>query len=520
MKAPFIPQIMQHEKQIFQGFVLALEVILAIFVFLYPTEKPIPVGVDAGSYITDARWISNNKTIPSAYESTYYNYSAYVSPLTSVFLTAAHQVTGLEITYPLFSVYQIFLIVLLVLSSFMVGRLYSSSMAALFPVIVIASFSVIRLFMGSTVANLLAFSFMNMGYVVLFQYFHTKRTIYLFLLGLFTIFTFLTHSYLSAPFFIVVIFSTFIIAIICNSQFRHGIWSRFSTLRRYWQVLILGIIVTLGVSLSIVYLPIVREAITAFVKTNIATNFRMPIPIRQYRDYLGQWLFTFTAFGLGLYILRVRQHFRSHTIFPLVWAGLTLAVLQTYRLGVSFFFERILLLGGISGALFAAYFFVTSLKKLRVGRVGSTIILGLFLSVTLRSGVMQVHSLYTRSNLVTDTQVVALQKLRDSAPANTVVYSHTNGASQTAHDVMVSERHISHFSTYYCERADENCQAFNDPMNEKSKRVFIANGVQYFLFMKPSEEGNEILDRLIRKYRFPNYSVVYQANDVWLFQMK
>ena len=206
---------------------------------------------------------------------------------------------------------------------------------------------------------------------------------------------------------------------------------------------------------------------------------------------------------------------------PTAFLGLIFyETIKTYLLGNPQVTTTALFLGGIAIALFAAYFFVTCFQFVRVSRIVLTVVIGIFLSLTIRSGVLQVHSLYNRSNLVTDNQITALQVLRDTTPENTVVYSHTNGVSQTSHDVMIAERSISHFSTFYCEKLDVNCQAFNDPMNDKSKRVFITNGVQYFLFMKPSVEGSEILDRLIRKYRSPNYSVVYQANDVWLFQMK
>lgn len=496
--------------------------VLGVFLYLYPIQKPIPVGGDAAAFITDSQWIADHGTLLQPYQPTYHGFRAYVSPFTDVLLTVLHEVTGLDITYPLFSLYQIFLIELLLATSFLVGRLYGRLASLLFPLSLLGSFSIIRLFMGSTVANLLAFSLVNVSFYCLARFQDTKRKILLIPLLLSVVALYYTHNYLTAPVFFAALLVYFLLALVVLRGFRNVLANTLRPPRGwpFWAIL-LGV-PTVLIVFTVIYLPIVREAVVAFWQTASTGRFDNPILATQYGTYIGQYLFPIGVLGLAFsLILQFRFRGRFYRFFPLLWIGLLLLLLQSYRFGIRFYYERIVFLSGVFLPFFAAYAIVHFGRSRRDSRWQLGLLIAVFIVLVIYTGSQRIQDLYDRSNKATPSQVAALQLLRRLAgndPA-TVVYSHENAVSQTAHDIMVSNQTIRYFPLKECVDASALCRAFSFPFLQTSKQTFVQEHVRFFLFMKPSAESNDYVDRKVPVYREAGYPLLYESNDVWLFAL-
>jgi len=501
--------------------ILVLEVILAIFVFLYPVLKPIPVGTDAATYLNDAKWITNNEVLPAPKQATYHGYLAYPSPFTSLIIVLLNKFTGLNLVYPLFSIYQLFLIFLIILSSYSVGKIYNNLMSLLLPIALLGSFAIIRLFIGSTVSNLLAFVYINIIYYLVYQYLITKKNRILILIILCLIDIFFTHNYLTAPLFIPLFILYTVFIFLVDKQLKHYLFINIKRINRYIKTFVLLIFTGLLLSFIFFYKSVFYEAISAFWKTSVEDKFRGAIPASQYGIYLGSFVFLIAIAGLIFYIIRFKKNILSYKILPFLWIIFLLGMLQTYRLGFDFYYERIIFLAAIFIPFFAAYLINFAFEKTPTSRRYFILILALFFVLTITSGLNKVWALYDSSNAVSKNQIMALNLLKDVSQNNDLVYSNVNAVSQTAHDIMISGRNIIYLSTeiVFC-KENTACLAFNEPNDKLSIDYFKKNNVKYFLFMMPSYEGNERLNILIKKYESSNYyNDLVNLSDVMLFKL-
>ncbi|MFA6391489.1 MAG: hypothetical protein WCW66_01870 [Patescibacteria group bacterium] len=501
--------------------IVFLEVILALLVFYYPVIKPIPVGTDAITYINDAQWITSNQIVPKAYQATYNGFYAYPSPLTDINIVLINQFTGLDFTYPLFSIYQLFLIVLIVLTSYLVGKTFNSMTAVLFPIAVLGSFAIIRLFAGSTVSNLLAFTYVNIIYYLIYSYSRTKKNKLLLLIIFFIITLYFTHKYLTAPVLLITIALYIIYLFLINKQLKHILHSKLKKLGRYkGGIIILFVFSLIGYALY-AYYPVIKEGIVSFWGSTNGDKFRGPILVSQYGEYLGPFLFTFGVTGIVFYIIQIRKNLLSYRIFPLFWILMLLIILQTYRLGIDFYYERIVFLAGVFIAFFAVYPLNYLLTKVRNNSKLFIFIMTMFV-ILIISSTSRVKELYDNSNIVTNNQIRALNLLKTVSKNDDLIFSHVNGVSQTNHDVMISERSIQHITTELklCGENNDACLAFNQPDLKSSIYFFKNNNIKYFLLMKPNQEGNKNIDNLAEM--FSNkiyYNSLFNSNDALLFEL-
>lgn len=509
-------------SQFAQALGLAVIVGLGIAVFLYPLQKPMPPGVDAAVYLNDAHWIVEHHALPKAGQITYHGSTAYPAPMTALNAAAISQLTGWPLVFPTFSVYQAWLIVLLLLSCYLVGSIYSRSMAILFPLAVLGSHALIRLFIGSTVANILAFIIINCLFYLVHDYVTRRRQASLALVPIFLAGLYYAHSYLTAPLFIPVFLLYFLLVIATNT----GLRQKFSSAIRRWPLwLKIGIplaAVGLITAFIIYYIPVFREARYSFFLNQPASKFAGVIPVDRYQEYLGNFIFVPGVLGLIVYALRPKKNLLSYRVLPFLWIVVLLGLLQLYHLGISFFYERLVFLGGIFLSFFAAYF----VNWVFVGRGRILAIAGIliFTTQTVISGAVYAKDLYDKSNLIKPDQVQALNLLRDVSKPTDQVYSHINSVSETYHDVIVSDRDIIYLTTkaVNCLIADARCHAFTTPEAETSYEYFRTYGVQYFLFMKNSQEGNAVLDELIDRYTAhpERYQRLFFTDRVALFMLR
>lgn len=503
--------------------IVFLEVILALLVFYYPVIKPIPVGTDAITYINDAQWITSNQIAPKAYQATYNGFYAYPSPLTDINIVLINQFTGLNFTYPLFSIYQLFLIVLIVLTSYLVGKTFNNMTAVLFPIAVLGSFAIIRLFAGSTVSNLLAFMYVNIIYYLIYSYTRTKKSKLLLLIIFFIITLYFTHKYLTAPVLIISILLYIVYLFLINKQLKHILYSKLRKLGRYKGGIIIVVVSSLIGYALYAYYPVIKEGIVSFWGNTNGDKFRGPIFVSQYGEYLGPFLFAFGVIGIVFYIIQIRKNLLSYRIFPLFWILMLLIILQTYRFGIDFYYERIVFLAGVFLALFAVYPLNYFLTKVRNNSKLFIFIMTMFVVIIIISGTSRVKNLYDNSNIVTNNQIEALNLLKTVSKNDDLIFSHVNGASQTNHDVMISERSIQHITTELkqCGENNDACLAFNQPDQESSITFFKNNNIKFFLLMKPNQEGNKNIDNLVEMFNNKIlYNSLFNSDDALLFELK
>lgn len=503
--------------------VLFFIIILAIFVFYYPLQKPIPVGTDAVTYLNNAHWIVNNKVVPVAYQETYYGMHAYPSPLSSLNLALIYLFINLNLSYPIFSFYQLYILILIFLTSFLVGKIYNQRLAILFPTILIGSFGLSRLFLGSTISNLLVFSYINIVFYCIHKYLKIKNHKIWILIFIFTACIYFTHNYLTAPIFIPIFLFYIIFLLLVDKNFRFSIKVRLREVNPYLKGSIILFITGALVYLVYYYRPVIQEAINAFWRTNNVDKFRGAIAVSQYGGYLGQFVFNLAIVGIIFYLIKVRKNILSYRIFPLLWLIILLLILQTYRLGIDFYYERIVLLAGVFICLFTAYFINIIFERLLLKPISITLIIALLLIPTITNGVQRIKSLYDVSTVVSENQINVLNLLKRISQPDDIIFSHVNAVSQTNHDLMITDRNIKYNPVVLssCQKDNESCLAFNSPDQDSSIKFLSSNNIKFFLFMKPGFEGSNEVERLISRYKTSNnYMILFDTSDAKLFKIK
>jgi len=147
----------------------------------------------------------------------------------------------------------------------------------------------------------------------------------------------------------------------------------------------------------------------------------------------------------------------------------------------------------------------------------------MFVVIIIISGTSRVKNLYDNSNIVTNNQIEALNLLKTVSKNDDLIFSHVNGASQTNHDVMISERSIQHITTELkqCGENNDACLAFNQPDQESSITFFKNNNIKFFLLMKPNQEGNKNIDNLVEMFNNKIlYNSLFNSDDALLFELK
>lgn len=482
-------------------------VILAVAIY-YPTlQKPIPTGNDASTYISDARWIVQHQQVLKPYQDTGHGLYAYPSPLTDYNLVVFHYLFGFEIMYPLMSWYQLFLIIFLVLSCYIVGRKYSPIVGILYPLFTITSYSIIRLFVGSTVSNILAFIYINVFFLWLIKLTETKKRRYVFLMIATVIILFLTHGYLSAPLFIPVVALYIIGSVLLDANKRQHLKDNISRLQTWQRLVIALIIMGLIGTVSIYYNRILVEGLSAFTKeAPTGDRFRSAIKFDQYGAYLGSVQAILGALGAWFY-LKDKKNRGFPLLLPIWWLVCLALLMQGTRLGFTFYYERFLFLGGPFLSFLAAYGSSTIIgKKSKITRIG--IFSAMLLTVlVIIDGVQQTNRLYASSNLVNPDHISALAVVKQNSDPEDIILSNINAVSQTKHDLMISERSIIHLPTNStsCSPVDQWCLAITHPASATSIQYFTQQRVHLIIFLKPSYDGDGLTDQLVNQYRQSKY---------------
>ncbi|MFA6908598.1 MAG: hypothetical protein WC289_01800 [Patescibacteria group bacterium] len=509
----------KHKKSIV-AYTLFFSVCLGILIFLYPVLKPVPPGVDAAVYINDVHWIIDHGTLPAPYQVTYHGSGAYTAPLTDLNLSLLALITGLDVVFPLFSLYQLFLILLLVISCYLVGRIYGNFFSVLLPVAVLGSFSIGRLFIGSTVSNLLAFTYIGFIYYFSHAYFTKRKKAYLVLIILLLVSLYLTHNYLTAPIFIFSYAVYVCLLFIMNSELRSMIKKTFLSINiKVRTASLIAIVMAFSYFLKL-YIPIFKEAKNVFWQSVSSNKFMGIIPLSEFHKHLGHFIFTLGMLGLLFYVLQYKRNMKSSRLLPALFFVIIAILSQTYHIGVNFYFERVVFLAGTFIAIFATYF-MAHLLQMRLSKRYVIVVTFMFVILIVSLAGNRMSSLYDASNKITEPQIKALQLLKSVSDKNDIVYSNINAVSETYHDSMLSDRDIYYFSTSLslCRTNDSRCIALNTPTEASSIHFFKNNNIRYFLFLKNSYEGNGKLDVLISQYKNQYYTSIFSGEGVELFKL-
>lgn len=504
-------------------FLIVCIISLAVAEYAYPLRNSVPPGVDASIYINDVRWITNNNVLPHPYQTVTHGSAAYPSPGTDILLSALTFISKQPIQFSVFNWYQETLIVLLFLTSYLVGTMFNKRVAIFYVISLLASYSITRLYIGSTVSNLMAFSIVNIIVYLTYKASLIRRKLALIICLIMLFFTlFLVHGYLTAPLFVPVFVIYLALLYSIKPEFRNYVRLKIINSGAITKIVAVITFVALGIFLVTLARQLVSEAVTAFTNGIADNKFQNIILFSQYGDYVGRTLWVFSLLGIGAYMLSFKKNVLSYRVLPFLWVLVLWGLMQMYHLGVNFYYERLILLAGIFLALFAAIFFDWLLRNSRIPSFFVRSLLATSVVIVfITAGTGRVVSLFSSSNLLKSDQLTALRLLGTYIKPGEVVISNVNGISQTAHDVIVSNADItySHTQNKLCAPPDNQCQAFTSPGNSTSALYFKEHDIQYFLLMLPSVEGNSNAVILAKKYLEAGYKTLATGKDVWLFTL-
>lgn len=504
--------------QLLRVLVLIAIIGLASVIYFYPIRNQVPPGADSSVYVNDVRWILENHRLPKPNEALTHGIQAYPSPGTDFVVTSIVLLTGLPVITA-FAWYQLLLIILLFFTSYLVGQLYSKRIALFSLVALLGCFALYRLYIGSTVSNLMAFSIINLIFyfsIVLSR--ATRKIFYVAVLALLFILLYLFHSYLTAPIFIGAYAAYFIFLTLTKSEFRTHV-SLFIR-RSPRQVLIVFGLFILSVILILAnkYRAIGFQAMEAFTSPGTGDKFQYIVEWKQIGSLLGQPIWNLALLGLFIFLSSWKKNFHSWRIFPLLWLVVLWVLMQSYKFGVNFYFERLVFLAGVFTALFAAI----SIAKGVHEKKATLLLIFLFVSIMVVSGTDYMVTLFKASNKVGDDQLAALEILANRVKPTDVVFSNNNGVSQTRHDVIITDANITYYPSVQanCPVNDRICKSFASPGSKQAVDVLEKDFVQYILLLKPNYESNSDLDVLAKKYSIhPRFKILYTSNEAYVFQL-
>ncbi|HCJ52886.1 MAG: hypothetical protein A2898_02875 [Candidatus Kerfeldbacteria bacterium RIFCSPLOWO2_01_FULL_48_11] len=506
---------------------LVLVVILVAIVsgiFSYSLKKPIPPGVDSETYINDANWILDNEKIPAPKQALYNHLKAYVTFEIDILIVVLKQFTGLNIVFPLFSLFQLFLIVFLCLTTYLVGSVFSRTIGVISIAFIAINYGYFRLFNGSSVSNLLAFSLLNLFFYFLYQWHVSVKKVSYFILLVITIGSlFFTHRYLTAP---ILLFSIPLYAIIIFASHKKA--------REYFFVGAKHILNSKTLTASIFFLatitlfilinylsPIVVETLNSFFGVESESKFQKVITFGLYPDYIGPLLLIMGILGVIVFLLSQYQN-KIHKIFPLFWTVILLGIFpNVHYFGITFYYERLIFLGSTFLALFAAILVDFLYHRfIHLVRSPATLILvSSFLTVLIVSaGVRMNVDLANRSNYVEEGHIEAFNILRSLTLKDETVISNTSRVSQTSHDRIISDRNIKNYS--FASTQDASLIFFN-PDDEATIEYLKNNGIRFIVLQKPSLEGEKLLQQSEELFfASQSFESVYHSADVSIFKLR
>jgi len=504
-------------SKILRVFIITAVICLASLIYYYPIRNHVPPGVDSSVYINDVRWILSHHHLPP-HQIITHGLAAYPSPGTEIVVASIVLLTNLPIT-TVFVYYQLFLIIMLFLTTYLVGTLFSKKLALFFIFLLLGSFSLYRLYIGSTISNLMAFSLMNLifYYTIIISRVARKMP-YVILVTILFVLLYLFHNYLSFPIFTGTFIIYLFILALTRNEFRTHL-KLFFIQKSKFVLISIGLLL-IGFLFFIInkYKAIGLEALWAFTSPDPHDKFQGIIEWKQIGALIGQPLWNLALIGLLMYLGNWKKNVFSWRIFPLLWLVILWILMQSYHLGVHFYFERLVFLAGVMVPYFAAIVVIKVLHSKRQ----APLIVSLIITTMIISGIGYMTWLFKASNFVGNDQLTALQILAKRVTSTDLILENVNGVMETRHDVIITDGNFKYYPSLKmsCPVDDFLCYAFTSPDSKSAVEALKEARINYVLLMKPNNELNSDLDSLAQKY-LNNSSVntLFVSNNAYLFNL-
>jgi hypothetical protein len=503
---------------------LALATAIVVVVFSMILYKASPPGTDAFTYIHEAMWVQDNDAVPQPYQKTYANANAYVSPITALNLFLLSDTSGQDITSSVNNFYQIILIALLALSLVALALTSGSPRLALLTLVgLLGSYGLYRLNIGSTLANLLAFTLVNSIAITLWwlrkkvQLWHLALLLGQ-LLGLIYL-----HRYLTAPIVLAVLALYGCVVLLVSRDRRSQLVSWIQHHRRLAKLS--AVIAVSGLVLVyIVFQNPIFEAIRSFITTDSGDTSDYIFLLSDYRTYIGQPLYVLGVLGFIAFPFAFRHYWPQ---FGFVWCltafvlGLPLFAL----LGIDFYYDRTVIMAIPYLALFGAIMIEQVIVKLSplLQRLttAAIIVTGLVIGVSTNVDI------YYNSNFVTPEHEAAYAYLTAISQPDEIALTNPNTISATRHDAIISHRDIRAL-TVDPQKVDQlavgleaaRYSVIQQPDNRVTQKYLRSHNIHFVILVKTGTAEEPFVRELIKSYRTsPHFVRAFANATVEIYQL-
>jgi len=500
-------------KNIITNIISILTIVLICFVFSYHLRKPIPSGVDAINYIPGAQWIEKTGNAPDTYSPIQLGYVGYTSPLPSLDLAILQEISSINLTYPLFSIFQMLVLILLCLTTYLVGSIYSKIAGIFSMFFLMISTGIIFLFTSSTIANLLALSLINVLFYIIYKFQKTKNKKYVILFIIFLTALFFTHRQLTFPLFLVV-FPVYclIIAFKSKNSVKFYLYRIKTSIKRN-KIFSIVCFAVLAVILSYIiyelanYLnSIVTEWYKAYVIEDRTSKFGKLITPSDWIDYLGLIYTSFSLLGLIIIIKKIALNKKySFYIFPLVWIAISLLLSLINYFGISFEAMRWFYQSYIFLALFSGIAVFEILKSFVFKKFLSSIIITIIIIIITIQGV-KTNLLYSNTTNFVEDDDIALFEL---------AYNKTSYGEKILIDNYTRYHGYENLLIHAERILDYNLGKTASMSNESTLLQYMTeNKIRFIITRKQNLKNNNQLDSMkgIKKVDTNNAGSIYKLS--------
>lgn len=427
----------KHKSSPLYGVVLAIGLLLATSIICVGLKPGSPPGGDSSVYILDAHYIiDQGGRLPQNNYNPYAQRPMYESPINSILLVLLNRMTGLTIEYPLFTIYQVILVMeMLILLGIVVRRLTGGRSAQVLAMILGLNFyGLLFLFNSSTIANFLGFiSVLLIMFIFYCQRFRPWAWLFL---AVIMVNLYFAHRSLSFVFVAIAA-----LLLLCLNVRK---WWSFIKKANAKIVIIVGVIIA---SVSIKLWPLFSSMLVYNYKNSDALSgdrFAQRIGFDGYISNLKEINILFIIIGI-VFILRQKLKKENTREFTpaLVWVFVGIGLTLLSYVGINFYFSRMLYM--IWPGLFIIV--LVGLRSILVSTRRSTFfkttIIALLVVQAVLYSTQQNSYIASRTNFVNPDQIAALGYVKQHTQPGSVILA--NNSEIVPFDNSIATRLFKHY---------------------------------------------------------------------------
>lgn len=475
-------------------YVILFFVISILLLLVCPNIKEgVPPGSDANIYIMDAYSRLETHKYFERYYSDYLGRSTYESPIHSVVLVGLHKITGLNIEYPLFMIYQSFLLVLIfILSFFLAKKLFNSYVAAVLSLLLLAFNGLYFLIYSSTVANFLG---INLVLLLMLMILSLKTKSLIFLVPLVLILLYFSHKSL-----------TFILTL-ATLILMFGVYAK-RIIKSFLQFHIV-LKVTLGILFCVALFLLIKYFYQPFSQILMSesfgdpSRFREKISFENYLAIIGEILSVF--FIISFFLIRkeitdYRKKIVLTSIFIFVLLAISFSLLPYF--GVYLFSYRMLYM--VWPLIYIPIAFALYILIQRAGKRYSLVFFVLLFVFFLQEAKVTNDSTAERTIFISDQQVVALRFLK----AN----------SSFGDKVLINSTKIHPFNISVATRVFIN-STYDTFESDLNKINLQDKGISHIVITEGDKSGKSVVEYLALAQERDYLAEIYRDDQTIIFSV-